>query len=136
MVIIRPQGSAHTSLKKFGRFETATPVSSIAVNQNVNKPVSQRSWVQIPYESEFFFFFQVLFSTTSSVVFLAARISQIRFFTAVQIYEFHITKIIVNRLFTAVNGSLRILSVCPIHAHMFSFENVYLLHVFAYRFTY
>ena len=35
-------------------------------------------------------FFQVLFSTSSSVAFLAARISYIRFFTAVQIYEFHI----------------------------------------------
>ena len=39
-------------------------------------------------------FFQVLFLITSSVVFLAARISWIRFFTAVQIYEFHISKII------------------------------------------
>ena len=39
-------------------------------------------------------FFQVLFSITSLVVFLAARISWIRFFTAVQIYEFHISKII------------------------------------------
>ena len=41
-------------------------------------PVSQRSWVQIPYGPDLF---QVLFSTT-------------RFFTAVQIYEFHISKII------------------------------------------
>ena len=40
-------------------------------------------------------FFQVLFSTTSSVVFLAARI---RFFTAVQIYEFHISKIIIHQI--------------------------------------
>ena len=39
-------------------------------------------------------FFQVLLSNTSSVVFLAARISWIRFFTAVQIYEFHISQII------------------------------------------
>ena len=56
-------------------------------------PVSQRSWVQIPCGPEFF---QVLFSTTSSVVFLAARISQIRLFTAVQIYKFHISKIIIH----------------------------------------
>ena len=42
-------------------------------------------------------FFQVIFSTTSSVVFLAARISSIRFFTAVQIYEFHISKIVIHR---------------------------------------
>ena len=37
--------------------------------------------------------FQVLLPTTSSVVFSAARISYIRLFTAVQIYEFHISKI-------------------------------------------
>ena len=43
-------------------------------------------------------FLQVLFSTTSSVVFLIAKISQIRFFTAVQIYEFHISKIIIRHL--------------------------------------
>ena len=40
-------------------------------------------------------FFQVLLSTTSSLVFLAARTSYIRLFTAVQIYEFHISKIII-----------------------------------------
>ena len=34
-------------------------------------------------------------STTSSVVFLAARISYIRFFTAVQKYKFQISKIII-----------------------------------------
>ena len=34
----------------------------------------------------------------NSVVFLAARISYIRFFTAVQIYEFHISKIIIHHL--------------------------------------
>ena len=39
-------------------------------------------------------FFQVLFLTTTSAVFLAARISQLRFFTAVQIYEFHISKVV------------------------------------------
>ena len=44
------------------------------------------------------FFFQVLFSTTSSVVFLAARISEIRFFTAVQIYEFYTSKIIIHHV--------------------------------------
>ena len=31
-------------------------------------------------------------------MFLAARISYIRFFTAVQIYEFHISKIIIHHL--------------------------------------
>ena len=36
--------------------------------------------------------------TTLIVVFLAARISYIRFFTAVQIYEFHISKIIIHHL--------------------------------------
>ena len=36
--------------------------------------------------------------TTSSVVFLAAKISYIRFCTAVQIYEFHISKIIIHLL--------------------------------------
>ena len=53
---------------------------------------SQRSWVQIPYRPEFF---SDLISTTSSVVFIAARISYIRFFTAVHIYDFHISTIII-----------------------------------------
>ena len=35
-------------------------------------------------------FFSGLISTSSSVVFIAARISYIRFFTAVHIYDFHI----------------------------------------------
>ena len=39
-------------------------------------------------------FFSGLISITSSVVFIAARISYIRFFTAVQIYDFHISTII------------------------------------------
>ena len=43
-------------------------------------------------------FFQVLFSTTSSIVFITARISYIRFFAAVQIYEFQISKIIIHHL--------------------------------------
>ena len=54
--------------------------------------VLQRSWVQIPYRPEFF---SDLISTTSSVVFVAARISYIRFFTAVHIYDFHISTIII-----------------------------------------
>ena len=37
----------------------------------------------------------VQISTTSSVVFIAARISYIRFFTAVHIYDFHISTIII-----------------------------------------
>ena len=40
-------------------------------------------------------FFSGLISTTSSVVFIAARISYIRFFTAVHIYDFHISTIII-----------------------------------------
>ena len=59
-------------------------------------PVLQRSWVQIPYGPEFFF--SGLISTTSSVVFIAARISYIRFFTAVHIYDFHISTIIIHHL--------------------------------------
>ena len=39
-------------------------------------------------------FFQVLFSTSSSVVFIATRISYIRFFTAVHIYDLHISTIL------------------------------------------
>ena len=39
--------------------------------------------------------FSGLISTTSSVVFIAARISYIRFFTAVHIYDFHISTIII-----------------------------------------
>ena len=58
-------------------------------------PVLQRSWVQIPYGPEFF---SGLISTTSSVVFIAARISYIRFFTAVHIYDFHISTIIIHHL--------------------------------------
>ena len=59
-------------------------------------PVLQRSWVQIPYGPEFFF--SGLISTTSSVVFMAARISYILFFTAVHIYDFHISTIIIHHL--------------------------------------
>ena len=44
------------------------------------------------------FFFRSYFQILVSVVLLAARISQIRFFTAVQIYEFHISKIIIHHL--------------------------------------
>ena len=51
-------------------------------------PVSQRSWVQIPYRPEFFF--QVLFQ----VVFIA----YILFFMAVHIYDFHISTIIIHHL--------------------------------------
>ena len=58
--------------------------------------VLQRSWVQIPYGPEFFF--SGLISTTSSVVFMAARISYILFFTAVHIYDFHISTIIIHHL--------------------------------------
>ena len=43
--------------------------------------------VEIPYEPEFF---SGLISTTSSVVFIAARISYIRFFDAMHIYVFFI----------------------------------------------
>ena len=59
-------------------------------------PVLQRSWVQIPYGPEFFF--SGLISTTSSVVFMAARISYILFFTAVHIYDFHISTITIHHL--------------------------------------
>ena len=55
-------------------------------------PISQRSWVQIPYGPEFF---SGLISTTSPEVFIAARISYIRFFTAVHRYDFHISTIII-----------------------------------------
>ena len=42
-------------------------------------------------------FFQVLFQLLVSVVFIAAMISYIRFFTAVHIYDFHISTIIKSR---------------------------------------
>ena len=67
-----------TAVKKCSRQSTA--------------PVSQRSWVQIPYRPEFFF--QVLFQ----VVFIATRISYILFFMAVHIYDFHISTIIIHHL--------------------------------------
>ena len=44
------------------------------------------------------FFFRSYFQLLVSVVLLVARISQIRFFTAVQIYEFRISKIIIHHL--------------------------------------
>ena len=50
--------------------------------------------VEIPFGPEFF---SGLISTTSSVVFIAARISYIRFFTAVHIYDFHISTIIMSK---------------------------------------
>ena len=64
-------------------------------------PVSQTSWVKIPNGPKFlfiylFFIFRSYFQLLVSVVFLAARISYIRFFTALQIYEFHISKIIMD----------------------------------------
>ena len=40
----------------------------------IRRPVLQRSWVQTPYEPEFF---SSLISTTSSVVFITARIASI-----------------------------------------------------------
>ena len=43
-------------------------------------------------------FFRSYFQLLISVVFLAARISQFHFFTTVQIYEFHISKIIIHHL--------------------------------------
>ena len=52
----------------------------------------QRSRVQIPYGPEFF---SGLISTTSSVVFIAARIAYICLFTAVHIYDFHIFPVII-----------------------------------------
>ena len=45
------------------------------LNWQSGAPVSQRSWVQIPYRPEFF---SGLISTTRSVVFIAARIVYIR----------------------------------------------------------
>ena len=44
------------------------------------------------------FFFRSYFQLLVSAVLLAARISQIRFFTAVKISEFHISKIIIHHL--------------------------------------
>ena len=43
-------------------------------------------------------FFRSYFQLLVSVVFLAARMSYMRFFTAVQMYEFHISKIIIHHL--------------------------------------
>ena len=72
-------------------FYEATHINVRLVYINSHSNISQRSWFQIPYGPEFF---SVLISTTSSVVFIAARISYIRFFTAVHIYDFHIFTII------------------------------------------
>ena len=65
---------------------------SFGSNIMTSSQVSQRSWVQIPYGPDFF---SGLISTTSSVVFIAARISYIRFFTAMHTYDFHISTIII-----------------------------------------
>ena len=51
-------------------------------------PVSQGSWVQDLYGPDFF---SGLISTTSSIVFIAARIFYICFFTAVHINDFHMS---------------------------------------------
>ena len=57
--------------------------------------VSQRSWVQIPYGPEFF---PGLIFTTSSVVFIAAKIASILVSsTAVHVYDFHIFTVIYSR---------------------------------------
>ena len=72
-------------------FYEATHINVRLVYINSHSNISQRSWFQIPYGPEFF---SVLISTTSSVVFIAARIFYIRFFTAVHIYDFHIFTII------------------------------------------
>ena len=45
------------------------------------------------------FFFSGVISTTSSVMFIAARISYVRFFTAVHIYDFHISTITIHHLY-------------------------------------
>ena len=58
--------------------------------------VSQRSWVQIQYGPEFF---AGLIFTTSSVVFITARIVSILVSsTAVHIYDFHIFTVIYSDL--------------------------------------
>ena len=44
-------------------------------------------------------FFSGVISTTSSVMFIAARISYVRFFTAVHIYDFHISTITIHHLY-------------------------------------
>ena len=51
-------------------------------------PVSQRSGFKIRTG---LIFFSGLISTTSSIVFIAARIFYVRFFTAVHIHDFHIS---------------------------------------------
>ena len=57
--------------------------------------VSQRSWVQISYGPEFF---PALIFTTSSVVFITAKIASILVSsTAVHIYDFHIFTVIYSR---------------------------------------
>ena len=50
--------------------------------------------VEIPFGPEFF---SGLISTTSSVVFIAVKISYIRFFTAVHICDFYISTIIMSK---------------------------------------
>ena len=68
----------------------------MCVNAVQQWPVSQRSWVQIPYRPEFF---SGLIFTTAQVVFIIAKISFIfTSLSAVQIYDFHI--------FTAVYSPL------------------------------
>ena len=52
--------------------------------------------VQIPYGPEFFS--GPIFQLLVSVVFLATRSSLFHLFTAVQIYKFHISKIIIHHL--------------------------------------
>ena len=67
-------------------FEPMT--SAILVQRSTNWANKPTAWI----------FFSGLISTTSSVVFMAARISYIRFFTAVHMYDFHISSIIISSL--------------------------------------
>ena len=53
------------------------------------------------------------YSTISSVVFIATRISYNRFFTAVHIYDFHISTIIIHRFKLVLN------------VHQYSYFNVF-----------
>ena len=60
-------------------------------------------------------FFRSYFQPLVSVVFLAARISYIRFFTAVQIYVFHISKITINEkalLVKTIDRYIRNVNTC------------------------
>ena len=92
MIFIYPQSLFITWMVHWTQLNDQLPVGLLAQLVKRCTGIAEIG-VQIPYGPEFF---SGSISTSSSVVFLAARVSYIRFFTVVFIYDFHIVTIIVG----------------------------------------